>query len=45
MVEYRFFAGLLEEEIATELGVAKPTVERDWRFARAWLETQFGSHS
>ncbi|MEO5727013.1 MAG: ECF-type sigma factor, partial [Byssovorax sp.] len=33
----RYFAGLSEEEIAEALGVTTRTVERDWRFARAWL--------
>jgi RNA polymerase sigma factor (TIGR02999 family) len=37
VVELRFFAGLTEEETADVLGVARPTVTRDWRAARAWL--------
>ena len=37
VVEYRFFGGLQEKEIATLLGVSKRTVRRDWRKARAWL--------
>ena len=37
VVEYRFFGGLSHEEIAEVLGVSVPTVQRDWRFARAWL--------
>ena len=37
VVEYRFFAGLTAEETAKVLGVSVPTVERDWRAARAWL--------
>jgi len=37
VVELRFFAGLSEEETAATLGVARPTVTRDWRAARAWL--------
>lgn len=37
VVEYRFFAGLTQEEIAEVLGVSVPTVRRDWRLARAWL--------
>jgi len=37
VVELRFFAGLTQEEIAEILGVSKPTVRLDWRFARAWL--------
>lgn len=37
VVELRFFGGLSIEETAHILGVSTPTVERDWRFARAWL--------
>lgn len=37
LVLLRYFAGLSEHEIAEALGVTTRTVERDWRFARAWL--------
>ena len=37
VVELRFFAGLDNAEIAAVLGIAKRTVEQDWRLARAWL--------
>jgi RNA polymerase sigma factor (TIGR02999 family) len=37
VVELRFFGGLTNEEIARELGISLPTVERRWRLARAWL--------
>ena len=37
VVEYRFFGGLTEAEIAEILGVATRTVERDWMKAKAWL--------
>jgi RNA polymerase sigma factor (sigma-70 family) len=37
IVVLRFFAGLTMQEIAEDLGVSKSTVERDWRFIRAWL--------
>ncbi len=37
VVVMRFFGGLSEEEIAEALGVTARTVEREWRFARAWL--------
>jgi len=33
----RFFSGLTEEEVAAVLDVTTRTVERKWRFARAWL--------
>jgi RNA polymerase sigma factor (TIGR02999 family) len=38
VVELRYFAGLTIEEIAELRNVASRTIERDWRFARAWLE-------
>lgn len=37
VVELRFFGSLEIEEIASVLGVSRPTVERDWSTARAWL--------
>lgn len=37
IVELRFFAGLTVPEIAEATGVSTPTVEREWRHARAWL--------
>ena len=43
VVELRFFAGLTGEEIAATLGVAAPTVQRDWRVARAWLARELGA--
>ncbi len=40
VVELRFFAGCTIEETAEALGVSTATVERDWRFARAWLRNR-----
>ncbi len=37
VVEYRYFAGLTEREIAEVLGVTERTIQRDWVKARAWL--------
>jgi RNA polymerase sigma factor (TIGR02999 family) len=37
IVEFRFFGGLTEEEIAEALGVTTRTVKRDWAKARGWL--------
>jgi RNA polymerase sigma factor (TIGR02999 family) len=37
IVEMRFFAGLENREVAEALGVSERTIERHWRFARAWL--------
>ena len=38
VVEMRFFGGLSAEETAEVLEVSRMTVERDWNFARAWLQ-------
>ncbi|MES2920282.1 MAG: sigma-70 family RNA polymerase sigma factor [Verrucomicrobiota bacterium] len=37
VVQLRFFVGLTQEEVARELGMSLRTVERLWKFARAWL--------
>jgi RNA polymerase sigma factor (TIGR02999 family) len=37
VVQLRFFTGLTHEQIAEELGISLRTVERLWKFARAWL--------
>lgn len=37
VVEMRFFGGAMVEDIAEVLGVSKRSIERDWKFARAWL--------
>ena len=37
IVDLRFFGGLEHGEIASVLGVSKPTVQRRWRTAKAWL--------
>jgi RNA polymerase sigma factor (TIGR02999 family) len=39
-VELRFFGGLDPTEIMAVLGVSERTLQRDWRVARAWLETE-----
>jgi RNA polymerase sigma factor (TIGR02999 family) len=40
VVSLRFFAGLKTEEIAEALDITTRSVERDWRFARAWLRSE-----
>lgn len=40
VVDLKFFAGLELEEIADLLGVARATIVRDWRMARAWLQRE-----
>ncbi len=37
IVMLRFFAGMTNEETARAMGAPLRTIERDWRFARAWL--------
>ena len=37
VVEYRFFGGMQEQEIADLLDLSKRTVRRDWRNAKGWL--------
>jgi RNA polymerase sigma factor (TIGR02999 family) len=36
-VEMKVFGGMTNQEIAAALDVSDATVERDWKFARAWL--------
>ena len=40
VVECRFFGGLTIQETADTLGISKPTVSRDWKVARAWLNRE-----
>jgi len=42
VVELRYFGGCSIEETAEALGIGTATVERDWRFARAWLRNALG---
>jgi RNA polymerase sigma-70 factor, ECF subfamily len=37
VVELRYFGGLSVEETAEVLNISRPTVMRDWDFAKAWL--------
>ena len=37
IVELRYFGGLTIEETAEAIGVSPPTVQREWRTAKAWL--------
>lgn len=45
IVMLRFFAGLEMEEVAAMLETSLSTVEREWRFARSWLQRQLGGPS
>jgi RNA polymerase sigma factor (TIGR02999 family) len=40
VVELRYFAGMSLEQVAEVLGLARRTVDRDWRFARAFLKNE-----
>jgi RNA polymerase sigma factor (TIGR02999 family) len=40
VVELKFFGGLTTDEIAEVLGVSEPTVLRDWKLARSWLQRE-----
>lgn len=42
VMEMTCFAGMRHDEAATAIGVSVPTVERDLRFARAWLNRALG---
>lgn len=37
VVVMKFFAGLTNQEVASNLGLAERTVERQWAYAKAWL--------
>ena len=40
VVELRFFAGMTVEQIARVMNLSEPTIKREWRAARAWLNAQ-----
>ena len=40
LVKLRYFAGLSEEDAARVLGVSRATVQRHWRYAKAWLHSE-----
>ena len=42
LVELRYFGGLTIEEAAEAAGSSTATAERDWRFARAFLQRELG---
>jgi RNA polymerase sigma-70 factor (ECF subfamily) len=45
IVELRYFVGLSVEETAKLVGLSPKTVNRDWEFARVWLESRLRSDS
>jgi len=40
VVMLRYFAGLTVPETAQAMGISPATVDRNWRFARAWLRSR-----
>lgn len=42
IVDLRYFSGFSNEETARALGLSVGTIEREWRFIRAWLRTELG---
>jgi RNA polymerase sigma-70 factor (ECF subfamily) len=40
VVELRYFGGCTIDQTAEALGISTATVEREWRFARAWLRAE-----
>jgi len=42
IAELHFFGGLTHEEVAEALEVSVRTIERGWRTARAWLQSELG---
>jgi RNA polymerase sigma factor (TIGR02999 family) len=42
VLECKVFAGMTVSEISEALGVSRPTVNRDWRFGRAFLAQKLG---
>ena len=42
IVDCRFFLGMSVSEAATSLNLSESSVERDWRAAKAWLDSAIG---
>jgi RNA polymerase sigma factor (TIGR02999 family) len=40
LVKLRYFAGLSEEDAASVLGISRATVQRHWRYTKAWLHSE-----
>jgi RNA polymerase sigma factor (TIGR02999 family) len=43
VMEMSCFAGMEQEEIAAAIGISVPTIARDMRFARAWLNRELSA--
>lgn len=44
IVDLRYFAGLTARETADALGLSVGTIEREWRFIKAWLQVELAEH-
>ena len=42
VVRFRFFLGMAEPQIAEVLGVTVRTVQRDWKYAKAYMRRELG---
>lgn len=40
IIELKFFGGMTNEEIANVMGVSDSTIKREWRMAKAWLQSR-----
>lgn len=45
IVSMRFFGGMTGDEIAAVLGTSARTVDREWRYARAWMQSRWSGES
>ncbi len=45
VVRYKFYLGMSESQIAEVLGVTLRTVQRDWRYAKAFMRRELGSET
>jgi RNA polymerase sigma factor (TIGR02999 family) len=45
IVNLRYFAGLTADETAAVMDVSKGTIEREWRYIKAWLQMQLAEDS
>jgi RNA polymerase sigma factor (TIGR02999 family) len=43
LIELKFFMGMTSQEIAQAKQCSQSSVERQWRFARAWLQQKLGA--
>jgi RNA polymerase sigma factor (TIGR02999 family) len=44
LVELRYFAGMTSDQAAEVLGISPSSADRQWAFARAWLQSEVRGH-